>query len=137
MPGAESAVDPAAVSEGDCRFASPSEDGLAYPQEADARAMMLLDTNVLFYASDERSEHCRWARCLIAGGVSGGGASVNAVSIAELCVGDAEPRTVAVRIRSWGVTVLDVPVGAAEIAVVGSRPRARAQTLRFESLYRL
>ena len=39
--------------------------------------MMLLDTNVLIYASNEKSEHCRWARRLIAEGVSGGGAAVN------------------------------------------------------------
>jgi len=42
------------------------------------------------------------------------GAAVNAVSLAELCVGDAEPGTVADRVRSWGVAVLDVPAAVAE-----------------------
>jgi len=77
--------------------------------------MMLLDTNVLIYASDEKSRHCRWARRMIAEGVSGAGAAVNAVSLAEVCVGDAEPQTVADRIRSWGVAVLDVPTAASEV----------------------
>lgn len=45
--------------------------------------MMLLDTNVLIYASDAKSSHCRWARRMIAEGVSGAGAAVNAVSLAE------------------------------------------------------
>ena len=41
-------------------------------------------------------------------------AATSAVSIAEICVGDAEPETVAERVRSWGVLVLDVPAAAAE-----------------------
>ena len=77
--------------------------------------MILLDTNVLIYASDERSEYCRWARRTIAEGVSGEGAAVSAVSLAEVCVGDAEPELVAERIRGWGVAILDVPVAAAEV----------------------
>ncbi len=76
---------------------------------------MLLDTNVLIYASDERAKLCRWARRMIAEGVSGDGAAVNAVSVAEVCVGDAEPETVADRIRSWGVVVLDIPAAASEV----------------------
>jgi predicted nucleic acid-binding protein len=77
--------------------------------------MILLDTNVLIYASDERSAYFRWARRTIADGVAGNGAAVNAVSVAELCVGDTEPETVADRIKSWGVTILDVPAAAAEV----------------------
>jgi predicted nucleic acid-binding protein len=76
--------------------------------------MILLDTNVLIYASEDQSVLCRWARQVITEGVSGDGAAVNAVSIAEVCVGDAEPHTVADRIRSWGVTVLDIPAAASE-----------------------
>jgi len=76
--------------------------------------MILLDTNVLIYASDPGSKYCQWARRMIAEGVSGDGAAVNAASVAETCVGDAEPKKVADRIRSWGVSVLDVPAAAAE-----------------------
>jgi predicted nucleic acid-binding protein len=76
--------------------------------------VILLDTNVLIYASTRRSPFLRWAKNTIASGVSGDGAAVNAVSIAELCVGDAEPEKVVERVRSWGVTVLDVPSAATE-----------------------
>lgn len=93
--------------------------------------MMLLDTNVLIYASDERAKLCRWARRMIAEGVSGDGAAVNAVSVAEVCVGDAEPETVADRIRSWGVVVLDIPAAASEVcarAYLAYRKRRKADS---------
>jgi len=93
--------------------------------------MMLLDTNVLIYASDAKSSHCRWARRMIAEGVTGAGAAVNAVSLAEVCVGDTEPQTVADRIRSWGVAVLDVPVAASEVcarAYLSYRVRRKADS---------
>lgn len=77
---------------------------------------MLLDTNVLIYASDARSPHCLWARRTIADAVAGGGAAINAVTLAELCVGDVEPTTVADRVRAWGVEALDIPAAAAEIS---------------------
>jgi predicted nucleic acid-binding protein len=76
--------------------------------------MILLDTNVLIYASTDQSPFLEWARRTIAAGVSEDGAAVNAVSLAEICVGDAEPETVADRIRSWGITLLDVPAAVAE-----------------------
>jgi predicted nucleic acid-binding protein len=93
--------------------------------------MMLLDTNVLIYASDERSKLSRWARRMIAEGVSGEGAAVNAVSLAEVCAGDAEPQAVADRVRSWGVAVLDVPAAAAEVcarAYLAYRMRRKADS---------
>jgi predicted nucleic acid-binding protein len=97
----------------------------------DARAMTLLDTNVLIYASDPRSKFCRWARQTIAGGVSGDGASVNAVAVAEVCVGDSDPSRVADRIRSWGVSVLDVPAAASEVcarAYLAYRRKRKAES---------
>lgn len=78
--------------------------------------MILLDTNILIYASDERLPQCTWARRTIAAAVASEGAAVNAITLAELCVGDAEPETVADRIRSWGVEVLDIPAAAAEVS---------------------
>lgn len=77
--------------------------------------MILLDTNVLIYAFDRDSPLHGWARETIAEAVSGGGGGLDAVSLAEICVGDADPATVAQRIRSWGVDILDVPVAAAEV----------------------
>jgi len=83
--------------------------------------MILLDTNVLIYASDAASPFCQWARETIADAVTGDGAAINAVSLAEICVGDADPPTVADRIRSWGVAVLDVPAAAAEASALAFR----------------
>ena len=76
--------------------------------------MILLDTNVLIYAFDPDSPFCDWAKETIADAVAGNGAAINAVSLAEICVGDADPPTAADRIRSWGVEILDVPVAAAD-----------------------
>lgn len=73
-------------------------------RESDGRPI-LLDTNVLIYASDEHAKVSRWACRTIAAHAAGGGAGVSAVSIAELCVGDAEPATAEDRIRNWGVNV--------------------------------
>lgn len=78
--------------------------------------MILLDTNVLIYASDPTSEMRQWARQTIASAVADDGAAINTVCLAELCVGDREPDQVAVRVRSWGVTIIDLPVAAAEPA---------------------
>jgi predicted nucleic acid-binding protein len=77
--------------------------------------MTLLDTNVLVYACDPASPHAAWAKEVIVAAVTGDGAAINAVGLAEICVGDAEPETVADRIRSWGVEILDVPSAAAEV----------------------
>lgn len=93
--------------------------------------MILLDTNVLIYASDSNSTHSRWAKRMIAEGVSGEGVAINAVSLAEVCVGDAEPKTVADRIRSWGVAVVDVPSAASEtcaLAYQSYRIRRKAES---------
>lgn len=95
--------------------------------------MILLDTNVLIYASTDQSPFLEWARRTIAKGVSEDGAAVNAVSLAEICVGDAEPESVADRLRSWGITLLDVPVAVAEPcaeAYVKYQERRRAESGR-------
>ena len=87
---------------------------------------MLLDTNVLIYAFDDAAPYCHWSRRTIAEAVTDGGAAINAVSLAEICVGEKDPATVADRIRSWGVEILDVPVAAASVcANAYCRYRAR------------
>lgn len=77
--------------------------------------MILLDTNVLIYAADRTSPHSDWARAAVADAVADEGAAINAVILAEVCVGDEEPETAADRIRSWGVDILDVPAAAAPV----------------------
>jgi predicted nucleic acid-binding protein len=83
--------------------------------------MILLDTNVLVYAFDPDSPFYEWARKTIADAVAGAGAAINAVSLAEICVGDADPPTAAGRIRSWGVEILDVPAAAADVCATAFR----------------
>ena len=83
--------------------------------------MMLLDTNVLIYASQSGASHNQWARGVVARAVSTEGAAVNAVCLAEVCVGEADPAAAATRIRGWGVHVLDVPVAAAEACAAAYR----------------
>ncbi len=93
--------------------------------------MILLDTNVLIYASENRGRHHEWARQTIADAVSGEGAAINAICLAETCVGERDPDTSAARIRGWGVAILDVPVAAAEVCATAYRQyldRRRRQT---------
>jgi predicted nucleic acid-binding protein len=95
--------------------------------------VILLDTNVLILAFGGDSPHSAWARETIADAVATEGAAINAVSVAEICVGDEEPETVAERVRSWGVAVLDVPAAAAEVcakAYLRYRHRRQAQSGR-------
>ena len=91
--------------------------------------MMLLDTNLLVYASDEGSEFSKWSRQTIADAVANKGAAISAVSLAEVCVGEAQPETAADRIRGWGIDILDVPSASAEICAAAYR-KYRAQRQR-------
>lgn len=98
--------------------------------------MILLDTNVLIYAAQSDSQFCTWARETIARAVSQDGAAINAVSLAEICVGAVKPETVADRIRSWGVEILDVPVAAAEVCATAYqlyRKRRKAMSGKWPS----
>lgn len=95
--------------------------------------MILLDTNVLIYASTPGAPLRRWAQDVIAEGVSGIGAGTSVVSIAEVCVGAEDPAAVATTVRAWGVTILDLPSAAAEPcarAYWRYRARRRAETGR-------
>ena len=77
--------------------------------------MILLDTNVLIYASDPNSEFFDWARETIASGVAGGGVGINAIALAEICVGEAEPGSLPTRLGRWGLVFLDLPYAASMI----------------------
>ena len=83
--------------------------------------MTFLDTNVLVYASTRGSPHHAWARQTIVRAVSTDGAAINAVCLAEICVGEGNPATAADRIRRWGVEILDVPVSAADTCAAAYR----------------
>lgn len=93
--------------------------------------MILFDTNVLIYGFDRHSVLHGWARETIADAVSSDGGAINVVSLAEICVGDADPGSVAERIRRWGVDILDLPVAVAETcaqAYQAYRLRRRSQS---------
>lgn len=83
--------------------------------------MTLLDSNVVIYASQQGSVHHAWARWIISRAVASDGAAVNAVCLAEICVGDEHPLTLRRRVRAWGVATLDVPVAAAEVCAAAYR----------------
>ena len=77
--------------------------------------MILLDSNVVIDARDEQSPFRRWAEDVIAEALSAGGAGLNAIVLAELCVGQEDPAAVEVNLRAEGLHVIDVPAAASPI----------------------
>lgn len=75
--------------------------------------MILLDTNVLIDARDKNSAFHRWAEGVIAHGLASEGAALNAIVLAELCVGHREPSTIEIDLLANGLAILDLPVAAA------------------------
>ena len=49
----------------------------------------------------------------IAQAVGGEGGAINTIALAEICVGEAHPESVAERIQAWGIQILSVPPDAA------------------------
>ncbi len=74
--------------------------------------MILLDTNVLIDGFDPTARLHGWASTLIRNGLKGEGLAINPVIVAELCVGDASPHTVAGRLENLGIFMLDLPSAA-------------------------
>jgi predicted nucleic acid-binding protein len=74
--------------------------------------VILLDTNVLIDGFDPSARFHTWASGLIRDGLTGDGIAVNPVVLAELCVGDLSPDTVAARLDTLGVVILDLPSAA-------------------------
>jgi predicted nucleic acid-binding protein len=83
--------------------------------------LILLDTNLLIYASVQGSPFEAWSKQIISNAVATDGASINAISVAELCVGEEKPEHVADTLRSWGINILDVPAAAAEVSAIAYR----------------
>lgn len=77
--------------------------------------MIILDTNVIIYAFDENSPYNDWARNLIITQSAKKQAVINTIILAELCVGDSTPATLAIRLRSWGINLIDLPTVAASV----------------------
>jgi predicted nucleic acid-binding protein len=77
---------------------------------------------LIVYARDAASPFHQWAKEQIAEAVAGDGAAVNTIILAELCSDDAvDPHQVASFVAAFGVELLDLPVGAAELCGVAYR----------------
>ena len=77
--------------------------------------MILLDTNVLIDAREQRSPYRGWAEEVIASAVSTEGVALNAIVLAELCVGHRNPEAVVTELRTRGLWILDLPSAAATL----------------------
>ena len=77
--------------------------------------MILLDSNVVIGARNRKSPFHSWAEGVIADGLSGEGVALNAVVLAELCLGHDAPKSIETELRTKGVNALDVPAGASAI----------------------
>ena len=90
--------------------------------------MTILDTNVVIYASDPHSDFFEWSIDTISAAVAGEGATVNAVSLAEICVGERRPDGVADRIRRWGVSISDIPSAVSPVCARAFREYRRRRS---------
>lgn len=77
--------------------------------------MILLDSNIVIDAMDRRSQFRDWAQKVIAEGLSSDGIALNAIVLAELCVGQHDPKAVEIELRRRGLTIVDVPASASSI----------------------
>ena len=77
--------------------------------------MILFDTNVVIDARGQRSVEGTASAELVAEAVRSGGAGVNAIVFAELCVGQPEGANVESELLAAGFTVLDLPAAASLI----------------------
>lgn len=77
--------------------------------------MTLFDTNVVIDARDNSSGFGARSAALVAEAVLSGGAAINAIVFAELCVGQTEPAGVETELRAAGFNIIDVPAAASAI----------------------
>jgi len=75
--------------------------------------VILLDTNVLIDARKPASRFHHWAEEIIVDGLAADAIGLNAVVLAELCVGQSDPEAVQIDLRTKGLAILDVPAAAA------------------------
>ena len=61
--------------------------------------MILLDSNVVIDARNRKSAFHSWAEDVIADGLLGEGVALNAVVLAELCVGHDDPKSIETELK--------------------------------------
>lgn len=77
--------------------------------------MTLLDTNVLVYGMTPASSLYSWALRVIGECAEHGSAAINPIILAELCVGDHDPATVADRVLDWDIEIVDLPAVSSKL----------------------
>jgi hypothetical protein len=77
--------------------------------------MILIDTNVVIDARDPAQPGHAWAVCQIQAAVTGEGAGINTVTLAELCAGSPKPEIMATEARKLGLEIFDLPAAVAPI----------------------
>lgn len=77
--------------------------------------MILLDSNVLIDARTPSSSFRGWAEELITAELMNGELVLNAIVLAEICVGQIDPRAVETELRASGFQIVDLPAAAAAI----------------------
>jgi predicted nucleic acid-binding protein len=77
--------------------------------------MILLDTSVVIDARDPSQADHGWAAGEIEAAVTGEGAGINTVILAELCAGSPRPENIEPEIRKLGLNIFDLPASMATI----------------------
>jgi predicted nucleic acid-binding protein len=89
--------------------------------------MILMDTNVIVDALDKSQECHQWARKQIKDAVAADGGGISVVTLAELCAWERHPADVEPAIKSFGLTVHDLPAAAASTCGAAYRRYATAR----------
>jgi predicted nucleic acid-binding protein len=77
--------------------------------------VILLDSNIIIDARDRKSRFQAWAEDILAQALATEGVALNAVVLAELCVGHGDPKSIEGELKAKGVDILDVPAAASAI----------------------
>jgi predicted nucleic acid-binding protein len=77
--------------------------------------VILIDSNVLIDARDRASPFSQWAEDLIVAALADGELVLNAIVLAEICVGQNDPTEVEAGLRAKGLEIVDVPAAASTI----------------------
>jgi len=102
-------------SKGDPKLEECPEDSVGAAAEDDAGTMILLDTNVVIDAHYGVGNDRIRARNLISSAITGSGAAISCITLAELYAGPRPGDEIEEDMRQAGIVVLDLPVAAAAI----------------------
>jgi predicted nucleic acid-binding protein len=81
--------------------------------------VILIDSNVIIDARDQASPFFQWAEELIVAALADDEVALNAIVLAEICVGQNDPKAVETELRAKGLQIIDVPAAASAICSRG------------------